>query len=695
MSILDAAVTSVAGVGPKKAASLARLGIHHLTDVLFHLPLRYEDRTRITPIGQLVHGIDAQVEGRLIDVRLSYGRRRSLLCTLADDSATMTLRFFHFSQKQRQLLERASYLRCYGNVRIGVPGQAEMVHPEYQLISAPGQLEQGAGLTPVYPMSEGVSQYLLRQLSEQALAALSRMGAEVLDELLPLSLRQQYRLPALAEAIHYVHRPPADADVSMLAAGRHPMQRRLAFEELLAHHLSLRARRRYLERFRAPPIKGNSSLCRQMLARLPFQLTAAQQRVLAEIGQDLARQTPMQRLLQGDVGSGKTVVAAAALLDAAAAGLQAVLMVPTEILSEQHYRSLQEWTAGLDVTVAWFHGGIKGSERQRLLEQLAKGEIGILVGTHAVFQEEVKFHRLGLMIIDEQHRFGVPQRLALQRKGEQGESRPHQLIMTATPIPRSLAMTFCADLDLSVIDERPPGRQPITTTVISGQRRQQVIERIRHACHAGRQVYWVCTLIDESELIANQAATDTAKVLQEQLPELRIGLVHGRLKGEQKEAQMAAFKAGALDVLVATTVIEVGVDVANASLMIIENAERLGLAQLHQLRGRVGRGRQKSHCLLMYHGALSHSARSRLAIMRDTDDGFAIARKDLELRGPGELLGVRQTGDMRLRVARLEASAPLLEDIRAVADDLSRQAPEMIPLLLQRWLGDAQDYASV
>lgn len=693
MTALSAAVSTLSGVGPKKAESLQRLGIDTLIDVLFHLPLRYEDRTRITPVDKLVHGVDAQIEGRVIDVRITYGRRRAMLCILEDDSAEISLRFFHFSQKQQQLLQRANWLRCYGNPRMGLPGHIEMVHPEYQLLTKPGLSGTTEGLTAVYPATEGIGQHLLRQISDGSLAVLNQGGA--LAELLPASVCEHLQLSSMIDAINYVHRPPADADLEKLVDGNHPMLQRLVFEELLAHHLSLRQRRSVREGFCAPLIKPNSDLCRKMIDALPFSLTGAQQRVIAEIAEDCSSSLPMQRLLQGDVGSGKTVVAAAALANAVAAGEQSVLMVPTEILSEQHYRCLLAWFEPLGVRVAWLHGRVKGVKRRQLLAELASGEIHILVGTHAVFQDEVIYQRLGMIIIDEQHRFGVPQRLALQRKGEREDSRPHQLIMTATPIPRSLAMTFYADLDLSAIDELPPGRQLITTTVISGQRRNEVIERIRHACGDGRQIYWVCTLIDESDLIVSQAATDTAAELTEQLSDLRIGLVHGRMKGDEKAAQMAAFKAGETDVLVATTVIEVGVDVPNASLMVIENAERLGLSQLHQLRGRVGRGEQKSHCVLMYYGTLSQSARSRLAIMRETNDGFAIAHKDLELRGPGELLGVRQTGDMRLRVAQLDASEAMLDDIRSVADELLSSSPAVVPQLLQRWLGKAQDFATV
>ena len=693
MTALNAAVSTLPGVGPKKAEALGRLDISTLTDVLFHLPSRYEDRTRITPIAKLIHGVDGQIEGRVTDVRIAFGRRRTMLCTLQDDSATMVLRFFHFSKKQEQLLRRANWLRCYGNARIGRLGQIEMVHPEYQLISEPGVLAMTEGLTAVYPATEGIGQHLLRQLSTAALNVLNKGGT--LPELLPESLGEKFDLAPMADAINYIHRPPENADLEKLIDGDHPMLQRLIFEELLAHHLSLRQRRKLREGYQAPQIPANSERFRKMIAALPFSLTQAQQRVIDEIAKDCSSALPMQRLLQGDVGSGKTVVAAAVLANAVAVGEQCVLMVPTEILSEQHYRCLLEWFEPLGVCVAWLHGRVKGTQRKKLLAALAGGDIDILVGTHAVFQDEVIYKKLGLVIIDEQHRFGVPQRLALQRKGENENSRPHQLIMTATPIPRSLAMTFYADLDLSVIDELPPGRQLITTTVISRQRRNDVVERIRHACLEGRQVYWVCTLIDESNLIVSQAATDTAAELTEQLSGIRIGLVHGRMKGDEKAQQMAAFKAGEIDLLVATTVIEVGVDVPNASLMIIENAERLGLSQLHQLRGRVGRGEQKSHCVLMYHGTLSHNARSRLAIMRETNDGFAIAHKDLELRGPGELLGVRQTGDMRLRVARLDAGEAMLDDIRSVADELLASNPVVVAQLLQRWLGRAQDFATV
>ncbi len=693
MVALGAAVSTLSGVGPKKAQRLERLGLRTLADMLFHLPLRYEDRTRVTPIDQLVHGIDAQVEGRVTSVRIVYGRRRAMLCTLQDDSAEMTLRFFHFSQRQQQLLQRANWLRCYGNPRMGVPGHVEMVHPEYQLLTQAGVGEPADVLTAVYPVVEGVSQHLLRQIRDSALDTLNNKNA--LPELLPLPMLERFQLSALIDAINYIHRPPANADLEKLRDGSHPMLRRLIFEELLAHHLSLRQRRKQRECYRAPVIAANSDLHLKLIAALPFTLTLAQQRVIDEIAKDCASALPMQRLLQGDVGSGKTIVAAAILANAVAAGEQSVLMVPTEILSEQHYRSLLTWFEPFGVRVAWLHGRVKGVQRRQLLAELAHGEIDILVGTHAVFQDDVIFRQLGLVIIDEQHRFGVSQRLALQRKGECENSRPHQLIMTATPIPRSLAMTFYADLDLSVIDELPPGRQQIMTTVMSAQRRGEVIARIRHACLEGRQVYWVCTLIDESELIVSQAATDTAAELTEQLPGLCIGLVHGRMKADDKAAQMAAFKAGTIHVLVATTVIEVGVDVANASLMIVENAERLGLSQLHQLRGRVGRGARKSHCVLMYHGTLSQTARSRLAIMRETNDGFVIAHKDLELRGAGELLGVRQTGDMQLRVARLDVGEAMFDDIRSAADELLSKHPELIGQLLQRWLNQAQDFATV
>ena len=553
-------------------------------------------------------------------------------------------------------------------------------------------------LTPVYPATEGVHQLTLRALTEQALDYLGGQDSDnnrALVDWLPAELVRSFKLTSLPAALRYVHRPPPGAPLELLAAGRHPAQQRLAFEELLAHHLSLRRIRQRAQHLTAPAFSGSHGLVDRYTSRLPFTLTTAQQRVVSEIQRDLSRKHPMARLVQGDVGSGKTVVAACAALMAVQAGYQVALMAPTELLAEQHYRSFLEWLSPLDIRVAWHAGKSKGKMRTAALQAISQGEVAVAVGTHALFQDEVAFARLGLVIIDEQHRFGVHQRLALRDKGRVGEQRPHQLVMTATPIPRTLAMTVYADLDTSVIDELPPGRQPVKTVAISQERREEVIQSVRKACAAGQQAYWVCTLIEESDVLQCQAAEKTAAVLAECLPELRIGLVHGRLAAAQKEALMAAFKAATLDLLVATTVIEVGVDVPNASLMIIENPERLGLAQLHQLRGRVGRGSRQSSCVLLYQPPLSETARERLAVLRASNDGFEIARRDMELRGPGEVLGTRQTGEMQFHIADLLRDESLLVSVEAAAAQLLALAPDNVAPLIRRWLGAAVDYGEV
>ncbi len=686
--LAETPVTRLKGVGPKRAERLARLGIETVQDLLFHLPFRYQDRTRVVPIGALRPGDEAVCEGQVDHVEIRFGRRRSLLVHLSDGTGSIILRFFHFTAAQKNALRRGLRLRCFGEVRNG-PASYELVHPEYRPVdgAAPGPEET---LTPIYPTTEGMHQLSWRELTEQALALLEQGGR--LEALLP----PEYLPPGLpgdlAEALRYLHRPPVGASLEQMQAGRHPAQRRLVFEELVAHQLSLREARRTLRRLQAPALAGDGGLRQKLLARLPFRLTGAQQRVLEEISADMASPRPMLRLVQGDVGSGKTVVAALAALQAVEAGFQVALMAPTELLAEQHLRNLREWFDPLEIPVGWLSGQVKGKERRRALEALAGGDLPLVVGTQALFQQEVAFARLGLVIVDEQHRFGVHQRLALRDKGAGGGLVPHQLIMTATPIPRSLAMTAYADLDLSVIDELPPGRTPVKTVLVSDQRRDEVIQRVRAACAAGRQAYWVCTLIEESESLQCQAAEETARQLAEALAGLRVGLVHGRMKAQEKEAVMARFKAGELDLLVATTVIEVGVDVPNASLMIIENPERLGLAQLHQLRGRVGRGSVESHCVLMYHPPLGQQARERLAVMRDTADGFRIAQKDLELRGPGEILGVRQAGEMQFRVADLLRDQDLLDAARDAADRLLRDAPEKVQPLIRRWLGGSTRY---
>nr|WP_275098366.1 ATP-dependent DNA helicase RecG [Sedimenticola hydrogenitrophicus] len=682
-------VTALKGVGSRNSEKLARIGVRTVQDILFHLPFRYQDRTRVVPIGSLRPGDSVVVEGEIELADIRFGRRRSLLIRLADGSGALTLRFFHFSTAQQAALSRGRRLRCYGEVRPG-PAGYEMVHPEYQPIAEGESPAVEERLTPVYPTTEGMHQLSWRAMAGRALALLQADPA-ALPEWLPEELLQRFRLPDLAAALGYLHRPPADAPQAQLLAGAHPAQQRLAFEELMAHQLSLRATRQRQKRQQAPALTATRRLTRPFLERLGFTLTGAQRRVLREIARDLEQTHPMLRLVQGDVGSGKTVVAALAALQAVEAGHQVALMAPTELLAEQHLRVLRQWLEPLGLGVAWLTGRHKGKAREQLLEGLVAGSTPIVVGTHALFQADVDFQALGLVIIDEQHRFGVHQRMALREKGG-GSAVPHQLIMTATPIPRTLAMTAYADLDLSVIDELPPGRTPVATVAIPDSRRGEVVERVRSACVAGRQAYWVCTLIEESEALQCQAAEEAARMLQEALPELRIGLVHGRLKAAEKEAVMAAFKEAGLDLLVATTVIEVGVDVPNASLMIIENPERLGLAQLHQLRGRVGRGAVESHCVLMYHPPLSQNAQQRLGVMRASTDGFEIAQKDLELRGPGEVLGTRQTGEMQFRIADLLRDQPLLAEVQQAAQLLLERYPERVTPLVRRWVGDRQHY---
>lgn len=684
-------VTSLPGVGPALAATLAKLGLERLRDLWFHLPLRYEDRTRLTPIRALRGGTSAQVEGIVQAAQTSFRGRAQLRVAIADASGgVLALRFFHFTRNQAQQFTAGVRVRCYGEVRQG-PNGPEMVHPQYQRLAAGAEVALEESLAAVYPTTAGLGQKRLAGLVGQALACLPD-DAEL--ELLP-ALPGVPREPAsLREALLLVHRPPPDADVAALVQGCHPAQRRLAFEELLARHLSLRRLRGELQRQPAPVLGGDGRLRDELRKGLPFRLTAAQERVAAEIIADLGRGQPMLRLVQGDVGSGKTVVAALAALTAIEAGWQVAFAAPTELLAEQHLRLLREWLAPLGIEPVWLAGKVLGRARSEALAAVAGGA-PLVVGTHALMQEGVAFARLGLAIIDEQHRFGVHQRLSLSDKGRGQAGVPHQLVLTATPIPRTLAMTAYADLDVSVIDELPPGRTPVRTVAISAERRDEVIERIRVACGQGRQAYWVCTLIEESEQLAAQAAEVTWTELAAALRGLDVGLVHGRLKPAEKQAAMDAFKEGSTRVLVATTVIEVGVDVPNASLMIIENAERLGLAQLHQLRGRVGRGSAASSCVLLYQPPLSQRARARLDVMRETADGFRIAEKDLELRGPGELLGTRQTGQVSFRVADLARDAAMLPAVQRVATQLLREHPGRIDALLARWIGGAARYAGV
>jgi len=688
-------VTVLKGVGSRVAARLERLRIRTIQDVLFHLPLRYEDRTRVSPMGALRHGDQAVVEGVVDLAEIRFGRRRALLVRISDGSGALLLRFFHFNAAQQAAFERGREIRCFGEVR-GGSTMPEMIHPEYRLLNPGDTATAEDHLTPVYPATEGVHQLTLRALTEQALQYLDApAGAPCLVDWLPSQLVRTLKMTSLPAALRYVHRPPPGAQVELLAQGRHPAQQRLAYEELLAHHLSLSRVRQRLQSLRAPVFAGSQPLVERFIRTLPFAITAAQARVIGELRQDLARGHPMARLVQGDVGSGKTVVAACAALIAVQAGYQVALMAPTELLAEQHYRSFRDWLEPLGIAVVWHAGKARGKARDTALQAIGSGAGQVAVGTHALFQAEVEFARLGLVIIDEQHRFGVHQRLALRDKGRSQAQRPHQLVMTATPIPRTLAMTVYADLDTSIIDELPPGRQPVKTVAVSQERRDEVVQSVRSACAAGQQAYWVCTLIEESETLQCQAAENTAAYLAECLPELRTGLVHGRLKPAEKEAVMAAFKAGDIDLLVATTVIEVGVDVPNASLMIIENPERLGLAQLHQLRGRVGRGKQASSCVLLYQAPLTETARARLAVLRETGDGFEIARRDMELRGPGEVLGTRQTGEMQFHIADLLRDEGLLAAVEQGGRELLQQYPQRVTPLIRRWLGDAVDYGEV
>lgn len=688
-NILLQPVTSLKGVGPSVAEKLSNLHLRTVQDVLFHLPSRYQDRTRVMPIGSATPGMECVVEAEIQHCEIKFGRRRMLLVRIADGTGPLLLRFFHFNRSQQEKLVAGNKIRCFGEFRRGsaIP---EMVHPEYRILAVDEVSAVEESLTPVYPATDGVHQATLRKLTDQALLAATAVQELVPAELCPA--QYQYRL---IDALQMVHRPPPDADVAQLGAGTHPAQQRLAFEELLAQLLSLQKLRQRISLNPSFPMQAEDGLRQQFLHNLPFTLTGAQQRVSHEISADLEKDSPMMRLLQGDVGSGKTVVAALACLQAIEAGYQCAVMAPTEILAEQHFQNFLEWFEPLGVTVSWHTGKLKAAQRRLMLEQLISGESQLAVGTHALFQDEVEFNNLGLFVIDEQHRFGVHQRMALQQKGERDGRLPHQMIMTATPIPRTLAMTAYVDLDLSVIDELPPGRKPVSTSVIPVERRDEVVERVALACREGQQCYWVCTLIEESEVLQCQAAEEAYLQLQQSLPDLKVGLVHGRMKSAEKEAAMSAFKQAKLDLIVATTVIEVGVDVPNASLMVIENAERLGLSQLHQLRGRVGRGSKESHCLLVYRAPLSANGKQRLAAMRATNDGFKIAQIDLELRGPGEFLGTRQTGLIEFKIADLLRDQELIPEVQAVSQQLLEHYPKHVAAIIERWHGEKLVYQQV
>lgn len=685
---LASPLTVLTGVGPALAKKLERLNLYRVEDLLFLLPLRYEDRTQLVRIGALQAGDRRLVTGEVLLAEVAYRGRRNLLVRISDGSGQLTLRFFHFSRQQQAQFQQGVRLTCFGEARKGSSG-LEMIHPEYRILRDNQDAAVNDALTAIYPATEGVQQGRLRNLTDQALR---RMQKEQPAELLPRSARDKLGLPELADAIVYLHRPPPDTDVASLVAGKHPCQQRLAFEELLAHYLSLRSLRVQAQTEPATALTAGSDEVHDFVENLPFALTGAQRRVVNEILGDLEKPHPMMRLIQGDVGSGKTVVAAIACLKAVACGVQTAIMAPTELLAEQHWRSFSNWFRPRGIEPAWLSGSQKAAPRRQSLDAILDGSAKVVVGTHALFQEGVEFDNLALVVIDEQHRFGVHQRVALREKGVTDHGYPHQLVMTATPIPRTLAMAAYADLDTSVIDELPPGREPVSTIAIPETRREEVIARVRSACRSGQQAYWVCPLIEESEVLDFEAAEESYKMLREQLPELRVGLVHGRMKPVEKERGMQAFKNGTIQLLVATTVIEVGVDVPNASLMIIENAERMGLSQLHQLRGRVGRGQTQSHCVLLYKPPLGELARSRLAVLRDTNDGFVVAQRDLELRGPGELLGTRQTGLPDYRIADLSRDAELMPGVQVVAESVDEDTARAI---VRRWLGDAGRYGKV
>ncbi len=689
--LVQVPLTELKGVGPALATKLGKLGVARVEDLLFLLPLRYQDRTQLVRIGALVPGQRCLVTGEVLLAETVYRGRRNLLVRISDGSGQLTLRFFHFSRQQQAQFQAGISVSCFGEVRRGSAG-FEMIHPEYRLLREDQSTAMSDSLTPIYPATEGVQQGRLRNLTDQALRLMQQSPPA---ELLPGAVTARLGMPSLADAIRYLHRPPPDANVEEMLAGRHPCQQRLAFEELLAHYLSLRSLRALAATETATPLSDGQADVDAFIGDLPFELTGAQARVVDEILTDLAQPHPMMRLIQGDVGSGKTVVAAIACLKAIACGVQSAIMAPTEILAEQHWRNFSAWFRPLGIEPAWLSGSQKAAARRESLAAIAEGEAQLVVGTHALFQEGVDFANLALVVIDEQHRFGVHQRMALRDKGVSSGAHPHQLVMTATPIPRTLAMAAYADLDTSIIDELPPGRKAVSTIAVPDTRRADIVERVRSACEGGQQAYWVCPLIEESEVLDYQAAEASYAMLTEALPELRVGLVHGRMRPVEKDRGMQAFKDGLIQLLVATTVIEVGVDVPNASLMIIENAERMGLSQLHQLRGRVGRGAEQSHCVLLYKPPLGRIAKERLAVLRDTNDGFIVAQRDLELRGPGELLGTRQTGLPDYRIANLVRDAELMPEVQKTATQLQQGAEATAASIVRRWLGDAARYGKV
>ncbi|MDP1601881.1 MAG: ATP-dependent DNA helicase RecG [Legionella sp.] len=687
--MLSQSCETLAGVGPALTAKLAKCGINTIADLLFYLPFRYQDRTRITPIQDLRANDYCVIAGRVCKTEVKYGKRMMLYCYVEDKTGLVKLRFFHFNKQQVKALNESTWIRAFGEVRVFAE-QMEMIHPEYRLLESEDDITVDETLTPIYPLTEGLTQTRLRQLVKIALSS-CQSSLSQLEWMTPQQLQNAY-FPPMGEAITLLHNPPPDISSTALEEGRYPPLQRMVFDELLAQRLSMQFARQHRNELSAPFIAKEDNLQKRFIAQLPYELTVAQQRVTEDIATDLAQTQPMLRLIQGDVGCGKTTVAALAALQAIAAGFQVALMAPTDLLSEQHFSNFKKWFEPLGLICKRLSGKMGVKERRETLQQLVNGECQLLIGTHALFQDGVEFSQLGLIIIDEQHRFGVEQRLLLQKKGQQNQTIPHQLLMTATPIPRTLAMTQFSHLDISIIDELPPGRIPVKTAVLSQEKREPIIQRLKAAIASGAQAYWICTLIEESEKLQCQAATLTAEMLQNQLPDVRTGLVHGRMKPVEKEATMIAFKERRLDLLVATTVIEVGVDVPNASLMVIENAERLGLSQLHQLRGRVGRGNTQSFCLLLYQTPISAVGRARLNCMRETCDGFIIAEKDLELRGSGEVLGTRQSGYKQFKIADLQRDKALLPQVAAISSELLNKAPDTAKIIARRWLGEFEQF---
>ncbi|MFA0088604.1 ATP-dependent DNA helicase RecG [Vibrio sp. 10N.261.51.F12] len=681
-------LTSLTGVGAKVAEKLAKVGLHTVQDLLFHLPHRYEDRTRIYPIVKLHAGLWGSVQGKIMSSDVNFGRKKMLSVKISDGNGTVTLRFFNFTAAMKNNFADGKMIVAYGEVKRGHLG-LEIIHPDYKFQTEGRKPALEQTLTPVYPTTDGLRQLTLRNLTDQALELMDKTAV---DELLPSGLYNHQI--TLTEALHTIHRPPPSINIDDFDEGKHPAQQRLIIEELMAQNLSMLAVRSQGQQDKAIALPEQGNYKQQLLNQLPFTPTHAQNRVVDEIERDLLKTAPMMRLVQGDVGSGKTLVAALAALRAIEHGYQVAMMAPTELLAEQHAINFANWFEIMGISVGWLSGKQKGKAKESELARIANGEAQMVVGTHALFQESVEFNNLALVIIDEQHRFGVHQRLELREKGAKQGFYPHQLIMTATPIPRTLAMTAYADLETSVIDELPPGRTPIQTVALPDTKREAIIERVKNAClNEGKQAYWVCTLIDESEVLEAQAAADTAEELQRQLPEIKVGLVHGRMKPAEKQAVMKQFKDNELHLLVATTVIEVGVDVPNSSLMIIENPERLGLAQLHQLRGRVGRGTVASHCVLLYHSPLSKTAQKRLGVLRESNDGFVIAQRDLEIRGPGELLGTKQTGLADFKIADLIRDQRLVPEVQRLARHVHEQYPVNAKKIIDRWLGDREFYA--